>query len=502
MKKPPRDKQRDRQRGRFVLKSLPFGLLFVLGVAIVAISVWYMACFNMEFKELLFTMLSPLKGTGRSTVAQILQIVLPAVLAGLIGYAALIWLLVARLQNSRTLRRIGAGICAGSFLFSLVFAVFALRLPGYLVTLNQQTTLYEDYYVDPDTVEITANGKTKNLICIYLESMETTYASEISGGEQPFNYMPHLTALARENLSFSDSELLGGFHSPSGTSWTMGALMGTTSGVPFSLQVLGGDNSHNSMSRYEEFAPGLTALGDILAEHGYAQEFLCGSDASFAGRDTYFRQHGNYEIFDLFTARERGYIPEDYFEWWGFEDAILFEIAKDELTALAAADQPFNFTMLTVDAHHVGGYVCERCQDLYSPALANVISCTDSLVDEFLSWCREQEFYKDSVIVIVGDHPRMDTTLVEGLDYYERTMYNCIINADVEVKGSTQNRVFTTFDLFPTTLAAMGFSIEGERLGLGTNLFSELPTLAEEKGYEWFNRELDKYSSYYAKHFT
>ena len=485
-----------------MLKSLPFGLLFILGVAVIAVSIWYMICFNMEFKELLFTMLSPLKGTGKSTVAQILMIVLPSVFAGLIGFAALVWSLETRLQGSQRLRRAGAWLCAGAFGLSLVFAVFAFRLPGYLVTLNQQTALYEDHYVDPDTVRITADGKTKNLIFIYLESMETTYASKVAGGEQPFNYMPKLTSLADANLSFSDGEGLGGFHSPSGTSWTMGALLGTTSGVPFSLQVLGGDDSHNSMSRYEEFAPGLTTLGDILAERGYAQEFLCGSDASFAGRDTYFRQHGDYKIFDLFSAREAGYIPEDYFEWWGYEDAILFEIAKDELTALAAQDRPFNFTMLTVDTHHVGGYVCNRCRDVYEPSLANVIKCTDTLVDEFLNWCREQAFYKDSVIIIVGDHPRMDTILVGDLEYYERTMYNCIINAACEVKGNTQNRVFTTFDLFPTTLAAMGFSIEGNRLGLGTNLFSELPTLAEEKGYDWFNKELDKYSAYYAKEFT
>jgi phosphoglycerol transferase len=52
-------------------------------------------------------------------------------------------------------------------------------------------------------------------------------------------------------------------------------------------------------------------------------------------------------------------------------------------------------------------------------------------------------------------------------------------------------------DMFPTTLAAMGCSIEGERLGLGTNLFSDLPTLSEEMGVETLNRELSKRSDYY-----
>ena len=51
-------------------------------------------------------------------------------------------------------------------------------------------------------------------------------------------------------------------------------------------------------------------------------------------------------------------------------------------------------------------------------------------------------------------------------------------------------------------LAALGFEIAGERLGLGTNLFSGLPTLAEELGYEWLNEEVSKFSQYYVDHFT
>ena len=57
-------------------------------------------------------------------------------------------------------------------------------------------------------------------------------------------------------------------------------------------------------------------------------------------------------------------------------------------------------------------------------------------------------------------------------------------------------------DLFPTVLAAMGYEIEGERLGLGTNLFSTVPTLAEAYGYDWLEEELSKYSLYYKTQFV
>lgn len=64
------------------------------------------------------------------------------------------------------------------------------------------------------------------------------------------------------------------------------------------------------------------------------------------------------------------------------------------------------------------------------------------------------------------------------------------------------NREFTVLDMFPTVLTAVGVDIEGDRLGLGTNLFSERTTLPEEMGFDVFNRELELYSDYYYMNFV
>ena len=52
-------------------------------------------------------------------------------------------------------------------------------------------------------------------------------------------------------------------------------------------------------------------------------------------------------------------------------------------------------------------------------------------------------------------------------------------------------------DMFPTTLASIGADIEGDRLGLGTNLFSDKQTIPEIIGLDEFNNELSKGSNYY-----
>ena len=86
----------------------------------------------------------------------------------------------------------------------------------------------------------------------------------------------------------------------------------------------------------------------------------------------------------------------------------------------------------------------------------------------------------------------MDADFCDNVDRsYDRSVYVSVINGAQSPKKLTRRR-YSTMDLFPTTLAALGVSIEGERLGLGTNLYSEKPTLIEEFGIDTCNRELSK----------
>ena len=146
--------------------------------------------------------------------------------------------------------------------------------------------------------------------------------------------------------------------------------------------------------------------------------------------------------------------------------------------------------------------MCRWCTDTYEVGTANVVSCSDRLTAEFVDWCREQDFYKDTTIIITGDHPRMDGYLVDGAPYYDRTVYNCIINPAKENVRDVKSRTFTAVDLFPTILSAMGFDVEGDRLGLGTDLFSDRDTLLERLGNERLEAELRKASNYYVEKFV
>jgi len=376
------------------------------------------------------------------------------------------------------------------------FAAEDIGVFEYFHNITTKSKVIEEYYVDPNDIVIEFPKEKRNLILIYLESMETTYASVEEGGGKPVNYIPQLTELTKNNISFSNSNQMGGGRVSPGCEFTMGAIVGTASGVPFKSMIEG-----NSMYNYAQFLPGLTTLGEILEREGYTNYFLCGSDAEFGGRKLFYEKHGDYNIHDYYYAIDKGYIPEDYHEFWGYEDFKLFEIAKEELEQLGSTGEVFNYTMLTVDTHHPAGYICELCEEQYEQPYANVISCSDRQIAEFVSWIEGQYWAQNTTVVLIGDHTSMAADFWDDIGDYGRRTYNCFLNLPRGLNiERTKNREFNTLDYFPTILASLGAKMEGERVGLGTNLFSDRLTLTEELGEDYV-QELYKYSDYYVENF-
>ena len=51
--------------------------------------------------------------------------------------------------------------------------------------------------------------------------------------------------------------------------------------------------------------------------------------------------------------------------------------------------------------------------------------------------------------------------------------------------------------MLPTMLASIGVEFDGDKVGIGTNLFSDTPTLFERDGTDFVNAELEKRSNFY-----
>lgn len=401
---------------------------------------------------------------------------------------------IQKFQELKFIQKIKKYSLALSFILFIGASILIgnkLEVIDYIKTYTVSSTLYEDEYVEPSTANLTFPEKKRNLIYIYLESVETSEYSIEQGGAFEECYIPELYELANENYTFNANK---GFYTPPYTGWTIAALVGQSSGIPLNIPIEG-----NSFVTENTFMPGVYAIGEILNDNGYNNVLLMGQDSIFGGCKAFYELHGDYEIHDYNYALQEGLVKEEDFVWWGYEDYQLFEFAKDELTQLSSSDEPFNLTMFTIDTHNPDGWVCKYCENEYDEQLGNVYACSSKQVSQFIEWCKQQDFYENTTIVIAGDHCSMDAHFDELLTGFDRKVYFTIINP-AEGLEETQDRVICTFDLFPTTVASLGINIEGNRLALGTNLFSNEPTLCEKYGISEFYSLLKDNSTFYNNH--
>lgn len=492
-------------------------LIILISIAMIISINWLYNNFgNLSFEEIVFHLKVPLEGTNDSFIFNYLKEALPKIIIYTILICVILFVdkIIKAKKEKHSKRNIYSDlkliyistrfkslVAIIILIIAVIYSCQKTEIINYIKMVTDNSKLIEENYVSSEQTKITFQEEKQNLIYIFMESMESTYASKELEGAFEENLIPELTNLAEQNISFSHTDKLGGMQDVKNTGWTIAAMVSQTSGLPLKIGIEG-----NSYGEYSTFLPGAENIGEILEKQGYNNYLMIGSDAAFGGRKNYFEQHGNYNIWDLGVAIEKGKMTREEIVAWGYEDKKLYDYAKEELLEIAKKEEPFNFTMLTVDTHHVDGYICNICEEKHETQYENVISCASKQVYDFVKWIQNQEFYKNTTIVICGDHISMQPEYwwkdIKKIDpNYNRTVYNCIINSKITTQN-TKNRLFSAFDMYPTTLASLGVTIEGDKLGLGVNLFSDQKTLLEQYGVEYVNNELRKTSSFYNNRFV
>lgn len=501
----PRD---EKIKKRWIALSVISSLLFGTGAFLYLGTHWFIDYFGkLTPEQFIFNFNSPVTGTASGVMASAMN---GPVLMFL--FLFMMFMLVVfipfKLVNGQTeklyvkdtaLKCLGAIIAVGVVAFGTYYSMKELQLPKVYQAYFDDSPYIKDNYVSPKDVTLTFPTKKRNLIHLYLESYENSYFGKESGGYMEENLMPDLEELYKEGVHFSDNEKMGGPDQTYGSSWSVAAMVNMSMGLPLKIPMGG-----NAYGKSGYFLPGAIGIGDILNQEGYNQTVMFGADADFGGLTSFFNGHKDFKIFDLKYARQEGLIPEDYKVWWGYEDTKLYEYAKDELTRLASEDKPFNFTLENADTHFPDGYIEKGTPTPYDSQYANVILHSQKEMVKLVRWIQEQPFYEDTVIVMTGDHLSMDKNFFKDFDpSYKRSVTNLILNGDFEETDiKTTNREFSVFDFYPTVLSSMGVGIEGNKLGLGTDLTSSTPTLIERDGLEKVNNELSKNSKFYNQEFV
>lgn len=336
-------------------------------------------------------------------------------------------------------------------------------------------------------------SKKKNLLIIYVESLETTFLSKEHGGAWDNELLPELYELMNDENSiyFATDNDKRGTYNMYGTSWTTASIISSTSGIPFKIPL------EQSKFDKEHYLRKVITLGDILKYQGYNNEVISGANTKFGALYDYFKIHGDYNIIDPETVDKYDIkVNYDKKGSWGFNDKYMFDLAKVRLTKLVKEGKPFNEILIGIDSHPIDGYKTSYTVNKFKKQYENVYATESVLISDFLDWLKKQDFYKDTVVVIIGDHLCMQTSFTQDVSLSDRGRFNLILNSEVKT-NNTKNRGIASYDLYPTIMSAMGVSIPTDQIGLGVDLFSNKKTLIEKYGKNKLNKELEKKSKYY-----
>lgn len=377
-----------------------------------------------------------------------------------------------------------------STIFLLVYcAILSFVLPGIVMSapfkaLFQQpvdSELYRDRYIHPDSIQLSSENP-KNLIVILLESMETNFAQ----------YTPEINTLEKEHTNFAP-----GGESVSGTSWTIAGITGKLCGIPLNMPMGIGEY----LGKLPTYLPGAKCLMNVLANKNYNQVYMQGSSGDFTQKRTFWTVHGNVSVHDIEYYKGVGKISKDYHVFWGFEDRKLYQFAKEELDSLSKLDSPFALYMLTIDTHQPEGYVDSVCAKDYENVegkLPKAIRCSSKQLYEFISWAQQQSWFENTIISVMGDHtmpmlsPKVGIPKTDSL-YWTNFMINSVIQKPIKA------RQYSSLDMFPTLLEAMGFELDYRGIALGRSLFSDSLTMLEIYGRQTLDSLLRERSVQYDK---
>jgi phosphoglycerol transferase len=311
-------------------------------------------------------------------------------------------------------------------------------------------------YVPPASVAL-HERQAKNLVLIYVESLETGYSDRKAFGR---DLLAPLTAL--QGTSFP------AYEQAPGTSWTIAAMVATQCAVPLEKVSIFDGNTQGQMM--ESFLGKAVCLSDLLAQRGYRNVFMGGAASSFAGKDKFLRQHHYHEVYGKNEWLQRG-ASESAMNGWGLYDADLFREAKARLRELASSRQKFNLSLLTVDTHEPDGMLSAQCaQQGYAEKFDGVVSCTAAAVADFVRFAERNGYLENTNVVIVGDHlSRKNPLSAQLAQMPRRTIFNSFLAHDAPAPNRAQ---LLHFDMLPTILEFIGYQVPGGRMGLGYSGFN------------------------------
>lgn len=313
-------------------------------------------------------------------------------------------------------------------------------------------------------------AKGRNLILVQMESMQNMLINAEYEGQE---ITPFLNSLIKSEGTF----YFDNFYSQLGA--------GNTSDAEFAVNhsMLGTTDSYTYQLFQNNYFKGLPK---ILKEENYCTAAFHGYKKNFWNRENIYPNLG----FDFFFGGE-DYVSDNIEglgggNITGISDSEFFRQTVEKMKELK---EPYYSFLITLSAHHPFGLPDEmkeidllaKDENVFGNYL-NAIHYSDKALSEFFDELKESGLYKNSLIILYGDHfglsksdPRISNLVTDwlGTDYTYDEMNN--VPLIIHIPGEKRHELFSVsggqIDLLPTISYLMGIR-KLDTLYLGQNLFN------------------------------
>lgn len=280
----------------------------------------------------------------------------------------------------------------------------------------------------------------KNVVLISIESLSAEFL-EHYGNTQKIT--PFIDSLANKSLLFTNLYATG--------NRTVRGLEALTLCIPPTA----GESIVKRENNKKKFS-----TGSVFKAKGYDVKFLYGGYSYFDNMEDFYKGNG-YDIVD-----RNNFKPEEitFANVWGVSDEDMAKKAIEVMNAEAKSGKPFFNQWMTVSNHRPFTYPDGRI-DIPGTAKSREggVKYTDYSLRKFFEMAKKQDWYKNTVFVIVADHCASSAGKTElPMDKYR---IPGMIFSEGFIQPQEFNQLMSQIDIMPTLFGLLNFDYESKFLG-------------------------------------
>ncbi|CAM3481362.1 LTA synthase family protein [Arcobacter aquimarinus] len=283
--------------------------------------------------------------------------------------------------------------------------------------------------------------KPKNLVIFVQESMGAQFTS-FAGEEKDLT--PNLNNLANKNLAFTNLYANG--------TRSVRGLEALTSGY---LPIIG-----DSVIKRNKSQSDFLTIAKLLKPFGYKSSFIYGGEGRFDNMRNWYLGNGFDEVIE-----QKDFKNPLFTSTWGVSDEDLVIKANEKFKEYNKNKEPFVTVMFSQSNHapfELPDNKIEFIENLPKNDVKNAIKYADFAIGKFFELAQKEEYYKDTVFVVVADH-NVRTYGDETIPISTFKIPAVIIASNI--KQQFYNNLSSQPDVLATALDLIGLDLQYPILG-------------------------------------